>query len=85
MDKETDQYRDSLKQYNHDVDTDQDDVFNVEGAGRLQVSKTDHWQCGGNEGFSIGIEWGRYGYAGGVLSRAEAARLVKHIQSYLTQ
>lgn len=83
--KETDQYRDQFKAINDKETHDLHENFEVHGAGKIQVSTSAEWQTGGAHGFSIGISWGRYGYAGGVMSRDEALRLANHIQTILSQ
>ena len=59
----------------------EDDVlyFEVLGAGKIGISKSADHCCGGKEGFSIGVEWGKYGFAGGVISKEEAIKLADHI------
>lgn len=57
--------------------------FNVNGAGKLRISDTDKWKCGGEYGFSIGVEWGRFGFAGGTMPKEEARKMAKHILSVL--
>lgn len=51
----------------------------VVGAGTIRISKSSKWQCGGKEGFSFGVSWGRHNFAGGVLSTEEAEKLAHHI------
>lgn len=53
--------------------------FDVPGAGKIQISRSTSVRTGSAEGFSFGVEWGRHGYAGGVLSREEAVRLSNFI------
>ena len=53
--------------------------YEVIGAGNLRISNSCTWQCGGKKGFSIGAEWGKHGYAGGVISNEDAIRLARHI------
>lgn len=53
--------------------------FNVPGAGKIQISTSTTVRTGGVEGFAFGVEWGRYGYAGGVLSKEESVRLANFI------
>lgn len=55
--------------------------FRVNGAGELQVGRTDQDHCGGEDGVSIGVSWGGHGYAGGVLPNHEVDRLIAHLQS----
>ncbi len=57
--------------------------FNVIGAGTIAISKECKYVCGKEDGFSFGVEWGRYGFAGGVLSKDEARRLAEHILNAL--
>ena len=59
-----------------------DEYFEVIGAGKIEISKFDGVQCGGKLGFSFGVEWGRHGYTGGLLSREEAIKLAEHILKY---
>jgi len=54
-------------------------LFPVTGAGIVSVSNSASASCGDTVGFSIGVSWGRHGYAGGVISRTEALKLAKHI------
>jgi len=56
----------------------------VNGAGQIQISKDDIWQCGGEKGFDIGVSWGKHGYAGGVIPRSEARNLAEWILKNLT-
>lgn len=53
--------------------------FEVKGAGGLIIGNSADTSCGGIKGFSIGAEWGRFGYTGGVISKEEAVRLARHI------
>lgn len=53
--------------------------YEVIGAGNLRISKSCTWQCGGEQGFSIGVEWGKNGYAGGLLPKDDAVMLARHI------
>jgi hypothetical protein len=53
--------------------------FTVPGAGEIQLSRSTSVRTGGVEGFSFGVEWGRHGYAGGVLSKEEGIRLANFI------
>jgi len=53
--------------------------YDVKGAGNIRISKSADSSCGGVDGFSIGVEWGKFGYVGGVISRDEAIRMAKHI------
>ena len=54
-------------------------VFDVPGAGRLQISNECSHRTAGVEGFSIGVEWGQHGFAGGVIDKKEAVKLAQHI------
>lgn len=58
---------------------DSDINIEVVGAGVLRVSKYDGCRCGGVIGYSIGVEWGSHGFAGGVMSREDAIKLALHI------
>ena len=51
----------------------------VPGAGKLEISKSSHYQCGGKTGFSFGVEWGKHGFAGGVIDTKDAIMLAEHI------
>lgn len=53
--------------------------FDVPGAGKIQLSYSTSCTTGGVEGFSFGVEWGRHGYAGGVLSKEESIKLANFI------
>ena len=53
--------------------------YEVIGAGNLRISKSCTWQCGGKQGFTLGVEWGKHDYAGGVISKEEAVMLARHI------
>lgn len=55
------------------------EYFDVIGAGRIEISKSADWKCGGKIGFSFGVEWGRNGFTGGVISREEAVLLAEYI------
>lgn len=55
------------------------DYFDVQGAGKLKISYTSCSRTGTANGFSIGVEWGMHGFAGGVIDKKEAIRLAKHI------
>ena len=65
----------------------EDDVlyFDVIGAGKIQISKSAGWSCGGKKGFFIGVEWGRDGFCGGVISKEEAIKLAEHILKIVDQ
>ena len=54
--------------------------FEVFGAGQLRISKSNKWECGCVEGFSIGVNWGKHGMNfGGVISNEQAKLLAEHI------
>lgn len=55
--------------------------FEVAGAGKIQIGKNCLSRTGRSFGFSFGVEWGRFGYAGGVLDREDAKKLAEHILS----
>ena len=59
--------------------------FGVAGAGRIEISESANWECGGKIGFSFDVEWGRHEFAGGVLSKDEALKLAEHILKTLGQ
>ena len=53
--------------------------YEVIGAGNLRISNSCTGQCGVKKGFSVGVEWGKHGYAGGVISNEDAIKLARHI------
>lgn len=53
--------------------------FDVPGAGKIQISRSTSIKTGGIEGFSFGVEWSKYPYIGGVLSKEEAVKLASFI------
>lgn len=53
--------------------------FEVPGAGNICMSKSCHCSTGKVIGFLFGVEWGRYGFIGGVLGRDEAKRMADFI------
>lgn len=53
--------------------------FEVHGAGDVYMSKSCHHSTGQVVGFSFGVEWGRYGFCGGVIGRDEAKRMAEFI------
>jgi hypothetical protein len=55
----------------------------VPGAGDIEISLEPNYTTGGVQGFSFGVSWGEYGYAGGVLSKVEARKLASHIMRKL--
>lgn len=55
------------------------EYFDVPGAGKIQISNEPTSMTGGAVGFSFGVEWGQYGYSGGVIDKKEAVRLARHI------
>ena len=57
--------------------------FRVNGAGKIQITDDCQYRCGGEEGFSFGVEWGKHGFAGGVLPKEEARKLAEHILNAL--
>lgn len=61
--------------------SDDDDYVDYEviGAGSLRISKTCTWKCGGKTGFGLGVEWGKHGFTGGVISKEEAIIMARHI------
>ena len=59
--------------------------FRVNGAGKIRITEYCKYSCGGEEGFSFGVEWGRHGFAGGVHPKEEAKKLSKHKLHALTQ
>jgi hypothetical protein len=71
------QFTDEEKELIADID------YDIRGAGILKLGKYNIASTGAVTGFSFGVSWGRYGYAGGVLSNEEARRLAEHILSAL--
>lgn len=53
--------------------------LDIIGAGKLEISKSETYICGGEIGFSFGVEWGKHGYAGGIISQKNALKLAEHI------
>jgi hypothetical protein len=53
--------------------------FEVIGAGRISMTETCTCLCGGETGFGLGVTWGKYGIAGGVLPISEAKNLANFI------
>ena len=53
--------------------------IDVAGAGKIEISKLADWSCGGETGFSFGVEWGNNGYTGGLISKDDAIKLAEHI------
>lgn len=51
----------------------------IGGAGILELSKLPNWQTERITGFHLGVEWGKHGFAGGVLSQEDAIKLAEHI------
>lgn len=56
-------------------------VFEVLGAGFLEVSAESDWRCAGQVGPQIGMSWGRYGYCAGVMGMSE----VRALRDFLTE
>ena len=59
------------------------EFFEVVGAGKIQIGKLPDNECGDAKGFHVGVEWGNYGYAGGVIDKEEAKRLADFIYDRL--
>ena len=59
------------------------EFFKVVGAGKIEIGNDPNSVCGNVEGFSIGVEWGAHGYAGGVMDKKEAKRLADFIYDKL--
>lgn len=53
--------------------------FEIIGAGDLRVSESNQISCGGKKGFSFGVSWSHYPYAGGIISNEDAIELAKCI------
>ena len=64
-----------IKKFNEE----NNEYFEVPGAGKIQISKEPTCMTGGAVGFSFGVEWGGNGYLGGVIDKKEAVRLARHI------
>jgi hypothetical protein len=60
-------------------------LFKVTGAGQILISNQCHFYCHGKTGFDFSVEWGKYGYSGGVLPKDEAKKLAEHILNSLDQ
>lgn len=54
-------------------------LFEIIGAGFLEISEYCNAQCEGAKGFSIAVSWGKYGYAGGLLPIEAAKELAELI------
>lgn len=68
------------RQYLKNCDTHEPSLyFDVPGAGKIRMSEDCHSACGYVVGFSFGVEWGRYGFCGGVIGRDEAKRMAEFI------
>ncbi len=59
--------------------------FEVVGAGELQVGQSSLGRCGPATGVALGVSWGTYGYAGGVIDKKDVVRLIAHLQSVLAE
>ena len=59
--------------------------FDVPGAGRVCISKSSKHRCGKAVGFSIGCEWGEFGFAGGVMDKQDARLLASHIMDTISE
>ena len=59
------------------------EFFEVQGAGKIQVGDSAECECGTAIGFHVGVEWGQWGYAGGVMDAKEAKRLADFIYDRL--
>ena len=57
------------------------DHFEVAGAGEIEI--LGRAICGDVEGIHIGVEWGTFGYCGGVISDKEVLRLIGCLQELL--
>lgn len=53
--------------------------FDVKGAGDIAISESCFHCCGGVVGFAFSVEWGQYGFVGGVIGRDEAKRMAEFI------
>jgi len=53
--------------------------FTVNGAGDIRISTHCKYQCALREGFMFGVEWGKHGFVGGLLSKEDAKKLAEHI------
>ena len=51
----------------------------VGSTGKLIISDNCDGRCGGKTGFHLGVTWGKYGEAGGILPQEEAKELAEHI------
>ena len=57
--------------------------FNVGGAGDICISESLNHKTANSYGFSFSVEWGRYGFIGGVIDKDEAKRMAEFILSNL--
>lgn len=59
--------------------SDSSKCFKVAGAGDICIGNSCSDSTGRVVGFSFGVEWGQYGFIGGVLGRDEAKRMAEFI------
>lgn len=59
--------------------------YEVQGAGRLEVSASPHCVCGTAHGFHIGVSWGNYGFTGGVMDWRVAQQLAEAILAAIAE
>lgn len=60
-------------------------LFDVQGAGRIEISEQPHSMCGSAVGFSFGVSWGAYGFYGGVIGRDEAKKMAEYMLSEIAK
>ena len=58
-------------------------LFEVVGAGRVQLSGNAGWRCGQAEGVAFEVSWTRYGMSGGVMDMAEMRKLRDYLNELL--
>lgn len=58
-------------------------VLPVSGAGWIAFGSSAGVSCGEAKGCSVDPSWGRYGYAGGVMDKADIRRLRDHLNTLL--
>lgn len=59
-------------------------TFNVTGAGKIAFSPQ-KGLCGSDEGMSVGVSWGEYGYAGGVIPTEEVIKIRDHFDQWVKE
>ena len=58
--------------------------YEVQGAGIVRLECRTHISsCGTANGISVGVSWGKFGSAGGVMDKKDVKRLVKDLTCWL--